>query len=187
VKGPRYTASTPTVTVRVDPVDTAGYTVRPGPPTQTHTTIHLPPARPNTGNPRPALTGRIINAPGTPIRSTPSMSNATIASLTEAVRDHLGAWQPESASDIEGMISGLRDLYVELGSAVVNVGEHLASDHPIDASVTEALKQMGMATTQIGDYGSEVHSTFRAAHAEDLRRLEEPRPGEHEWNTDRNN
>lgn len=115
------------------------------------------------------------------------MSDTTIASLTEAIRDHLGAWQPESASDIEAMISGLQGLYHELGASVVNTGERLASEHPIDASVTEALKQMGMVTTQVGDYGSEVHSTFRAAHAEDLRRLEEPRPGEHEWNTDRNN
>jgi hypothetical protein len=161
--------------------------VRPGTPTQNHTTIHLPAGRSAVSNTRPALTGRIIPAPGTPTRSTPSMSNATIASLTEAVRDHLGSWQPESALDILGMISGLQDLYHELGSNVVNVGERLASDHPIDQSVTEALKQMGMATSQIGEYGSEVHATFRAAHAEDLRRLEEPRPGEHEWNTDYNN
>lgn len=114
------------------------------------------------------------------------MSNPAIASLTEAIRDHLGAWQPESASDIENMISGLRDLYTELGTSIVNTGERLASDHPVDASVTEALKQMGAVTTQIGEYGGEVHSTFRTAHAEDLRRLEEPRAGEHEWDTDRN-
>lgn len=185
VPGPRPTP-TPTVTVVAEPAETTGYSIRPGTPRQTHTTIHLPSTRVRTGSTRPALTGRIIPAPGTPTRSTPAMTNATITSLTEAVRDHLGSWQPESASDIEGMISGLRDFYSELGSAVVGVGEHLASDHPIDASVTEALKQMGMATAQIGEYGREVHATFRAAHAEDLRRLEEPRAGEHEWNTDRN-
>ena len=114
------------------------------------------------------------------------MSNPTIASLTEAIRDHLGTWQPESANDIAGMISGLQDLYHELGNSIVQTGERLASEHPIDASVTESLKQMGAVTTQIGEFGGEVHATFRAAHAEDLRRLEEPRPGEHEWNTDRN-
>lgn len=114
------------------------------------------------------------------------MSNPTIESLTEAIRDHLGTWQPESASDIAGMIAGLQGLYHELGNSVVNAGERLASEHPIDQSVTEALKQMGAVTAQIGEYGGEVHSTFRTAHADDLRRLEEPRPGEHEWNTDRN-
>lgn len=185
VSGPRVTP-TPTVTVTVHPTDTTGYTVRPGAPEQTHTTIHLPPTRPIAGHGRPALTGRVISAPGTPTRSTPNMSNTMISSLTEAVRDHLGAWQPESANDILDMISGLQEFYGELGNAVVGVGEHLASDHPVDASVTEAIKQMGMATGQIGEYGREVHATFRAAHAEDLRRLEEPRAGEHEWNTDRN-
>jgi hypothetical protein len=105
------------------------------------------------------------------------------AHISEAtdVLSQIGNWEPESATDMESVLSQLPELPEALGQALNSIAEKLSSDYPVDEAVPEILRDAASHISGTSDQLAEVHSAFRSRHEDDLRRIEEPRPNEKIW------
>jgi hypothetical protein len=104
-----------------------------------------------------------------------------IDAATEAVSEHIGAWVPESALDLDSFLAGLPRLFETLAAAVSNVAERLGSEFPVHTSVSEHLEEIAATVAGMGEFAAEAHTLHRAAHATELERIESPRPHEELW------
>jgi hypothetical protein len=132
--------------------------------------------------------GRALTVPGQPPKASPTMSPVApgVTAVTEAVREHIGNFQPANVTDIIGFLAGLHELYSELGTALHTVSERLNDEEPIDASVTQNLQQMAGHTASLAEWGSQTEQLFRRAHEVELGRLENPRRNEEHWDVTHN-
>lgn len=111
---------------------------------------------------------------------------SALSPVVDAVQQNIGGFEPENALDTQAFLAGLQELYTEVGTALINVADRLASEHPVDAAVIDHIREMGGHTMVLANWGAQTHGLFRAAHEAELRRLEEPRPREEDWDVANN-
>ena len=66
-------------------------------------------------------------------------------------------------------------------AAVLEALEKGANDLPIEPTVRGTIGTVASLQHACADAADDIHSTFRAVHADELARLENPRPAEHKW------
>jgi hypothetical protein len=104
-----------------------------------------------------------------------------IDAATEAISENIGAWAPENALDLDAFLSGLPRLFEAVASSVAGVAERLGSEFPVHPSVPDHLQEIAATVAGMGEFAGEAHAIHRTAHAEEMDRIENPRPNERLW------
>ncbi len=107
--------------------------------------------------------------------------NGHIDAATEAVSEHIGAWAPENAVDLDSFLLGLPMLFEAVAAAVASIAERLGAEFPVHPSVPEHLQEIAATVAGMGEYAAEAHAIHRTAHAAEMERIENPRPNEELW------
>jgi hypothetical protein len=110
----------------------------------------------------------------------------SVDAATEAVSEHIGTWEPENALDLDSFLSSLPRLFETLAAAVSSVADRLGSEFPVHPSVSEHLQEIAATAAGMGEFAGEAHAIHRTAHANELERIENPRPNERLWDVDEN-
>lgn len=108
-----------------------------------------------------------------------------IEAVNEVLQEQLGSWEPDSATDTKEMLEALPGLFENLGNVLSTMAERLG-DHAVEPAVTEELREAAAGADGQREAFENVYKTFRATHEHDLQRLEEPRPGEKDWDVTQN-
>jgi hypothetical protein len=109
-----------------------------------------------------------------------------IEAAAEAVEQHIGSWEPENALDLDLFLSSLPRLFESVSGSIGHVASRLGDEFPVDAAVTERLREIAATVRGMSDFAGEAHAIHRIVHAKELERIEEPRPGEQMWDVAQN-
>ncbi|MET8381189.1 hypothetical protein [Streptomyces microflavus] len=101
---------------------------------------------------------------------------------TEAVRDAYAAYDPPMMLAVAAEYWGLPEGLTSAGEAVRQLAVNTADKYPADAKMADLVAQVYALLHQAAQKAAEVGPLFAKVHENDLRRYEEPRPGEHMWN-----
>ena len=114
--------------------------------------------------------------------SSPGVSvSPQINAAVEAIRDHLGGFTAHSAGEFVAYVSDLHLVLEELALALGQANGRLADDDPLDPRVIEHLDEVRAMLSPVAEHAREAGPLLRAVHEADLQRLENPRPGEQQW------
>jgi hypothetical protein len=109
-----------------------------------------------------------------------------IEAAAEAIEQNVGGWAPDNARDLDTFLSSLPRLFEALAGSLRYVADRLGSDFPVHPSIPEHLNDIASTVNGMSDYAGEAHALHRVAHAHELERIEEPRPGEQMWDVGNN-
>jgi hypothetical protein len=109
-----------------------------------------------------------------------------IDAAADMVEQQIGSWEPDNAVDLDLFLARLPRLFEAVSTSVGHVASRLGSDFPVDPAVTERLREIASTVAGMSEFAGEAHSIHRSAHARELERIEEPRPGEQMWDVARN-
>jgi hypothetical protein len=109
-----------------------------------------------------------------------------VHAAADMVEQQIGSWEPDSAVDLDLFLSSLPRLFEAVSTSIGHVASRLGSDFPVDPAVTERLREISSTVAGMADFAAEAHSIHRSAHATELERIEDPRPGEAMWDVSRN-
>jgi hypothetical protein len=104
-----------------------------------------------------------------------------IDAATEAISQHIGAWVPQNALDLDEFLLGLPLLFEALAASVAGVADRLGAEFPVHPSVPEHLQEIAATVAGMGEFAGEAHAIHRVAHAAEMERIEDPRPNERLW------
>jgi hypothetical protein len=104
-----------------------------------------------------------------------------IDAATQGVIENVGAWVPENAIDLDLFLAQLPQLFEALASSIAGVAERLASEFPVDPAVPEHLQEIAATVAGMGEFAGEAHGIHRTAHAAEMERIENPKPGGSLW------
>jgi hypothetical protein len=139
------------------------------------------PAAPPSGPASPARKPGQPLVPNTadpaPTRRRAPLSNQ-LEHAADAISHGVGGFHPENVADLEQFLTDLPRVYEALADGLHHVADRFTDDLPVSQQVSEHLREMGSTVAGLADYAGEAQRIFRTAHAEDLERLENPRPGE---------
>ncbi|WP_405403083.1 hypothetical protein [Streptomyces sp. NBC_01104] len=101
---------------------------------------------------------------------------------TEAVRDAYATYDPPMMLAVAAEYWGLPEGLTSAAEAVRQLAVNTADKYPADAKMVDLVAQVYALLHQASQKAAEVGPLFAKVHEHDLRRYEEPRPGEHMWN-----
>ncbi|MFJ7196115.1 MULTISPECIES: hypothetical protein [unclassified Streptomyces] len=101
---------------------------------------------------------------------------------TEAVRDAYATYDPPMMLAVAAEYWGLPEGLTSAAEAVRQLAVNTADQYPADAKMADLVAQVYALLHQAVQKAQEVGPLFAKVHENDLRRYEEPRPGEHMWN-----
>ncbi|WP_371801110.1 hypothetical protein OHA38_30130 [Streptomyces sp. NBC_01732] len=101
---------------------------------------------------------------------------------TEAVRDAYATYDPPMMLAIAAEYWGLPEGVSSVAEAVRQLAVNTADKYPADAAMADLVAQVYALLHQAVQKAQEIGPLFAKVHENDLRRYEEPRPGEHMWN-----
>ncbi|MGF1344541.1 hypothetical protein ACQSMD_31265 [Streptomyces flavovirens] len=101
---------------------------------------------------------------------------------TETVRQAYAAYEPPMMLAVAAEYWGLTESIASVGEAVRQLAVNTADKYPADAKMADQVAQVYALLHRAAEAAQEVGPLFAKVHEHDLRRLEEPRPGEHMWN-----
>lgn len=107
-----------------------------------------------------------------------------IAAVAETAHEQIGSWEPGGGKDVEQALASLPELCEELAQAIGSIGARMG-DGPFEQAATESFNEAASRFSGLGDEFAHAHQVFRNEHADELRRLEEPRSQEQMWDTDK--
>ncbi|MFJ3399895.1 hypothetical protein ACIPM5_23005 [Streptomyces microflavus] len=101
---------------------------------------------------------------------------------TEAVREAYATYDPPMMLAVAAEYWGLPEGLTSVAEAVRQLAVNTADKYPADAKMADLVAQVYALLHQAAQKAAEVGPLFAKVHENDLRRFEEPRPGEHMWN-----
>jgi hypothetical protein len=96
----------------------------------------------------------------------------------EGVQDALGTYEPTGPTEWADFMGSIGPMWEEIRGVVAQLGDRLATEFPMDASVAEMWGDMAATLGALAEHGNEIHEAFERAHEPELTRAREPRPGE---------
>jgi hypothetical protein len=110
-------------------------------------------------------------------------ASPVIDRIVEAINDGFTGFNPESiVPDVEGLLEHLPDIFEALKSNLTKVTGRIEEDLPVNAAVSDAMREMDVPLAGLEDAAREVNTTFRRVHAKELDQHYDPRPNEKAWN-----
>lgn len=101
---------------------------------------------------------------------------------TETVRQAYAAYEPPMMLAVAAEYWGLTESVASVGEALRQLAVNTADKYPADKRMADQVAQVYALLHRAAEAAQEVGPLFAKVHEHDLRRLEEPRPGEHMWN-----
>ncbi|REK87582.1 hypothetical protein DY245_26285 [Streptomyces inhibens] len=101
---------------------------------------------------------------------------------TEGVREAYARYEPPMMLAVAAEYWGLPEGLTSTGEAIRQLAVSTADKYPADARMADLVAQVYSLLHQASQKAAEVGPLFAKVHEHDLRRYEEPRPGEHMWN-----
>ncbi|MFF2809356.1 hypothetical protein ACFVT2_19675 [Streptomyces sp. NPDC058000] len=101
---------------------------------------------------------------------------------TEAVRAAYARYEPPMMLAVAAEYWGLAEGLTSTGEAIRQLAVNTADKYPADKRMADQVAQVYSLLHQAAQKAAEVGPIFAKVHEHDLRRHEEPRPGEHMWN-----
>jgi hypothetical protein len=141
-----------------------GFTAKPGPRVQQTESTSPAPAGTSSGGAMPF--------------------SSRIAAIAETAHEQIGSWEPGGGQDVEQALASLPELCEQLAQAIGSIGAKMG-EGPFEQSATEAFTEAASRFAGLGDEFEHAHQVFRTEHADELKRLEEPRQQEQMWDTDK--
>lgn len=114
---------------------------------------------------------------------------AAMSTPTEAVKDayaSIAQFSPENHADVDGFLTGMRDMVEFQAHCLKTLADRFGSEFPFAAPVVETISEMAAGNAALVDHVESVQTAYRSAHAEEINRIENPRPGEEFWDASRN-
>jgi hypothetical protein len=97
----------------------------------------------------------------------------------------MAGFTPEHAGEQREYFTHLPELFGEMGAALSAQADRLESDHPYAGRTTDALRELAAVVAGLADHATEMHSTFETEFEPELARIDNPRPGEAEFDVSR--
>jgi len=110
--------------------------------------------------------------------------SAHVEAAVEAMRNMAG-FVPAHATEQREYFEHLPELFAETGAALSAQADRLESDHPFAGRTTEALRELSAIVAGLADHAGEMHTTFETEFEPELSRMDNPRPGEAEFDVSR--
>jgi hypothetical protein len=148
------------------------------------------------GKPADGLPARQPGAPVTP--GTPDNRKTTaikarrhavtqqVLAAAEAIEEHIGGFEPENMNDFGEFLRQLPQIYQALASGLATIADRFGGEYPINPAVVDHLHEMASGAAGQQEYAGEAHQLFATTHAEEIERLENPRPNEQLWDVAEN-
>lgn len=100
----------------------------------------------------------------------------------EDTANSVKSWAPSVPEDTTAMLQHLPNGLHEMAAAFTAMGNTLMSEYPYAEVTGATLVGIGKTLSMCAGQAEPLHGDFRNANEDDLRRREEPRPGEAHWN-----
>lgn len=110
--------------------------------------------------------------------------SAHVENAVEAVHAMAG-FVPENAGEQRDYFTHLPELFSEMGAALSAQADRLGADHPYAGRTTEQLTELSAIVAGLADHAAEMHATFESEFEPELARIDNPRPGEAEFDVTR--
>ncbi|MGW3268870.1 hypothetical protein [Streptomyces sp. NPDC001056] len=101
---------------------------------------------------------------------------------TEGMREAYAHYEPPMMLAVAAEYWGLPEGLTSTGEAIRQLAINTSDKYPADARMADLVAQVYALLHQAAQKAAEVGPLFAKVHEHDLRRYEEPRPGEHMWN-----
>ena len=107
--------------------------------------------------------------------------------VKEAVQTHLAPFDPagEGGLATADLLGELPGVYDDLGQSLRAIADRMG-DGPFARAAQDVLHELAAATAGLRDKAAESSAQLERDHEPELRRLREPRPQEHAWDTANN-
>lgn len=112
--------------------------------------------------------------------------SSSIDAATEAIDQHIGSWEPQTAVELDEFLSGLPRLVESMSTSLAQVADKLGEQFPVEASVTQMIREIAAHIGGMTDMAGEAHTVHRGAHEKELERIENPRNNEQLWDVTTN-
>jgi hypothetical protein len=105
-----------------------------------------------------------------------------LTNAAEAIRESFGSFKPAQPEDFEGFFKGFPEFFEGQGQSLATLVQRADDEMPLDKSVVEEMREIVATINGLRDKADQLNQHFRVAHEGELKRANEPRPGEKAWN-----
>lgn len=99
---------------------------------------------------------------------------------------NMASFQPSSAREVEQWLQQQHETLQAVVASYSILADRMRDEMPFAAPVADSVREIGIAIGAAGGIAQSAHQTLRVAHEADIRRYEDPRPGEDMWNPEVN-
>lgn len=92
---------------------------------------------------------------------------------------------PQSMRDVEDDLRAMQPFLADIGNATRTLHARAVDQYPMAPGVTMAIGHVYELLTKAVEAAGDIHPAFRALHEEEIKRHEQPRPGERMWDVER--
>lgn len=110
--------------------------------------------------------------------------SAAVQAVMEVAQEQLGNWEPEDGEEFDAMLAalgmegGLWDTFRGIFQRMATTLHEHASEHPVVAEMEEAATSFD----GLQEAFHQVYERHRVEHEVQMKRYEDPKPGETTWN-----
>lgn len=105
-----------------------------------------------------------------------------MATAAAEVNVAAAAYEPPDMWHVATDMKQMPDVFANVALGLRTYMQRLQGQYPIAPAIVEEVGELYSGLTQIAQRAQSLEAHFRAAHADDLKRGETPRTGEHHWN-----
>lgn len=91
--------------------------------------------------------------------------------------------EPEDMITYRGWLAQLPEVFSQLGEALRVMTEKANSEYPLEPPFIEAMASLCLVQKALEPMAEDLRAVFEILHQQEITRQEQPRPGEHMWNT----
>lgn len=109
------------------------------------------------------------------------MAGSPLTELADQVTAHFASYDPQNLADLEGLFQDVPEFYEGLLRAFQVIAEKFDSELPVKPVVSENFREQMATLAGLRDHAQEANGIFQEAHADEIERIKNPRPGEKLW------
>ncbi|MET7902051.1 hypothetical protein ABZS86_11380 [Streptomyces sp. NPDC005355] len=106
------------------------------------------------------------------------------ARFNQAAAEMLGAasvYDPEGMMEVGRDFSGFADAFGNIAQAMAVMAKRANDEFPLNPAILDQLKEMHARLRQVAEKARDLQPAFRKFHADDIKRIADPRRNEALW------